>query len=475
MRTLLTLILAAGALGRALSAQTVAIQGVTVIDGTGAAPVPGRTVLIREGRIATIGGPELTPPPEAERIDGRGRWLLPGLIDMHAHVTLGPVHGIQTGAPTLEVDSAGIAWSLRTLLAFGVTTIRDPGASSAELAVAIRDSVAHGHLVGPRIFTAGEVIDQISFPGLVRPARDEAEMRAEVRRQASLGVDYVKLYATLPPALVRAGIEEAHRQGIKAVAHLFRTPWTAAATWGIDGLVHAPPGSPLLLTPEGGAAFRRNIAPSGRFMFQWFEYYEPASAQADSMIRAVVDHHVVHDPTLVVFEAVAWGDSARITRNPDLRYAPPALLRNWTSGEFVLSLGFRPAGYDSSRAVWPAVLRFVKQLYDRGVFLVAGTDANNPWVAPGPSLHRELELLVDAGIPPLQVLRIATANGAEALGIGGETGSVEPGKRADLLLLDADPVANIRNTRRIVWIMQGGRRWMPGQLLAPLGLPAPLR
>jgi imidazolonepropionase-like amidohydrolase len=442
------------------------IRNVSVIDGTGTPARAGQSVLVVGGRIAAAGPNGTVPAPaDAETLDGTGKWLIPGLIDMHAHVTLGPVIGMAAGKPVHHRDTSVVSRSLRALLAYGVTTIRDPGAAHAELAVRVRDSVARGELTGPRIVTAGEVVDASEFPGLVVTVRTEDEMRAEVRRQAAIGVDYVKLYASLPPSLIRAGVEEAHAQGVKAVAHLFATSWTQAANAGIDAIVHSVPSSPVLLPPAGRAAFLSNIARNGRFMIQWFEYYDPASAEADSMIRALVEHRVVHDPTLAVFEAMVWGDDPRITENPALQYVAPSLLDNWRSGEFLLSLGFSPTDYASSKMAWPAVLRFVKQLYDRGVFLVAGTDANNPWVVPGESLHRELELLVEAGIPPLAALRIATRNGAEALGILDETGTVEVGKRADLVLLDGDPAGSISQTRRIMWVMQNGRRWAPAELL----------
>jgi hypothetical protein len=182
------------------------------------------------------------------------------------------------------------------------------------------------------------------------------------------------------------------------------------------------------------------------------------------MIRSLLSHRVIHDPTLVIFEAMAWGDDPRVIESPDLRFVAPSLIRNWRT-EFTLSSNFKPADYDSAKQAWPAALRFVKQLYDRGVFLVVGTDANNPWVTPGASMHRELELLVDAGIPPLAVLEMATRNGAEALGILDQVGTVEPGKQADLVLLDADPSANISNSRRIAWVMRAGRLWKPAELL----------
>jgi len=458
-------ILAAAELASASQTPTV-IEHVTVIDGTGGAPQPDQTVVIETGRIRSVGpAGSTTRPSGAEVIDGRGRWLIPGLIDMHAHVTLGPVHGTPGVSMRMERDATVVARSLATLLAFGVTTIRDPGTADATFAVAIRDSVAHGRLVGPRLFVAGPVIDAGPFEGLVDRATTPEEVRAVVRRHAAAGVDYVKLYASLRPELVAAGIDEAHAQGIKAIAHLFATPWTDAANAGIDGILHSVPSSPALLPPERRRAFLANISRTGRFMFQWFEYYDPAAAEADSMISALVRHGVMHDPTLTVFEAIAWGDDPRIIESPDLALTPESLVRNWRT-EFTLSAGFTAAGFDSARRVWPTVLRFVKQLYDRGVLLTAGTDANNPWVPAGPSLHRELELLVEAGISPLEVLAIATRNGARGLGIEPDVGTIEPGKRADLVLLSGDPSQSIGNTRRIVWVMRNGIRYDPEALLA---------
>lgn len=452
---ILCVIAIAGLLPATTPAQQVTVlRGATVLTMTGSPPLPDADVAVRGDRIVHVGPRGSYRAARGARIvNAAGRWLVPGFIDMHAHVALGPVSGATTGRMSVRIDSAGIPLTLRHLLDFGITTIRDPAAPAA-LAVAIRDSVARGRLAGPRIVTAGEAIDALAIPNLTVGVRTAEEMRAEVRRQAALGVDWIKLYASLGAPLVRAGIEEAHAQGRKVMAHLFATSWTEAADAGIDGIVHAMPGHPRLLPAERRPAFRAGIHNS-RFMLQWFEHVDLASPVIDSMITALVAHRVAHDPTLVVFEAMAWGDSARITQSPDLAMAPPALLENWRT-DFQLTLGWAPSDYDSARAVWPTVLRFVRLLYDRGVFLVAGTDANNPWLPPGPSFHRELELLVAAGIPTDAVLRIATRNGAEALGILDSAGTIEPGQRADLVLLEGNPLMDIRNTRRIAWVMLGG-------------------
>jgi len=253
--------------------------------------------------------------------------------------------------------------------------------------------------------------------------------------------------------MVQAGTEEAHAGGKKAIGHLFLTSWSDAARAGIDGLLHVAPSSPSLLPPDQRATFRRGIH-NTRFMFQWFEYVNYASPEIDSLATLMVRHHIEHDGTLATFEAMAWGDSERITSTPDLSYAATSLVRNWR--EFTLTQGWTKTDYDSARAVWPKVLQFEKLLYDRGVLVTVGTDANNPWTPPGASYARELELLVAAGIPPLEVIRLATHNGAEALGILDRVGTIAEGKRADLVLLDADPVADIGNTRRVEMVFANG-------------------
>ena len=427
---------------------------VTLIDGTGAPAIADMTVAVRDSTIILVRpSRDYTPPATARVIDGRGKFLLPGFIDTHAHVNVGPER-LDSAKNQLrgEYDPQVARISLASLLRFGVTTIRDPGGLT-EHAVATRDSVARGLIAGPRMFVAGSVIDQTDAPGLVATVHSPEEVRAEVRRQVAAGVDYIKLYATLTPPMVEAGIREAHAAGKKAIGHLFLTSWTDAARAGIDALVHVTPSSPMLVPPASRATFR-NAIHNTRFMFQWFEYVNLASPEIDTMITEMVRHRVEHDGTLATFEAMAWGDSTRITSNPDLAYSAPSLLRNWQT--FTLTQGWTKADYDSARAVWPKVLQFEKLLYDRGVLLTVGTDANNPWTVPGASYSRELELLATAGIRPLEVLRLATKSGADALGLR-DVGTVQTGKRADLVLLSADPIADIRHTRDIAVVVANGR------------------
>lgn len=470
MRLCITLATLGVTLAATSGAQSVvAIRGATVIDGTGAPPLTSQTLVVRDDRIAALGPTATTPIPRGARvIDGTGLHLVPGFIDMHAHYALGPV-SIDRGKnpPTMRMsyDHAASRQSLSTLLGFGITTIRNPAGPTRE-AVALRDSVKRGQVRGPRVFTAGEVLDATTAEGLVSTVRTPEDVRREVARQAGLGVDYVKLYALLRPELIEAGVDEAHKRGVRAIGHLYLTSWTDAAKAGIDGLVHVAPGSPDLLRPEQRAAFQKRFRGT-QFMLEWFNFVDLASPEIQEMTRAMIEHKVDVDPTLVTFEAMAWGDSARIVESPELRYAPRRLLDGWR-GNFTLTTGWTPDDFAEARKAWPRVLAFVKHLHGAGVRILAGTDMGNPWTVPGASFHRELELLVAAGIPPLEVLTIATRNGAQSLGILNEVGTLQVGKRADLVALDGDPSVNIGNTRRIAWLMQDGkmlrsRDLLPGQ------------
>ncbi len=336
----------------------------------------------------------------------------------------------------------------------GVTTVRDPGGDAATL-VQLRDEIASGTRAGPRMRVAGSVIDRTAFAGLTVQITDEASLRAEVRRQAEAGVDMVKLYVTLTPDLIAAGVDEAHRQGIPAVAHTLLTTWTDAARAGLDGIVHILPGSAELLPAERRAQFAQEMAGT-QFLFTWFEHVDLDSAEIREMIDALVKHEVTVDPTLVMWETIVRGDDDAVIHSADLRLAAPSMVENWRSS-FTMNPGWQATDFERGRAAFGQALAFARLLHVSGVVLTAGTDANNPWVVAGASLHRELELLVQAGIPPLEVISIATRNGAQVLGLLDEVGTIEVGKVADVLLLGSDPALDISATRDIVTVIQGGR------------------
>jgi imidazolonepropionase-like amidohydrolase len=418
------------------------LRHVTVIDGTGRPPRRDAYVLVRDGRIAAVG--DSRGAPSAPGIDLRDlpdHMVLPGFIALHEHVTF---LRTPSGADP-EYDDETTQEVLKRLLEFGITTVRNPQAPT-DAGVRVRERIQRGEVAGPRLYTAGWY------------GRLSAEaIRREVQMQAAAGVDFLKLYAGLNPEQVAVAIEEAHRRGLKVIGHLQRTDWTFAAEHGIDYLTHGSSWSVAELPPDKRDAYTRAMREEGamKARIHWLEWVESDGPEIRRMIRALVDHHVGVDPTLVAYDTKFRNDDPFYRASPDLRFVPPAMRLTWQRGTFVDD--WTADDFARARAVWRVELGLVKRYFDAGVRLTAGSDLPNPWVVPGAAFHRELELLHDAGIAIEDVLRIATRNGAEALGIAREVGTIEPGKRADLVVLAKDPLVDIRNTRVIVVVLQNGR------------------
>jgi hypothetical protein len=199
------------------------------------------------------------------------------------------------------------------------------------------------------------------------------------------------------------------------------TSWTDAANLGIDALTHGVPVSPYLLPKDKQRIFIENgLGPFDHFFWLSLVNLNSNSTEINEMIKSLVKHRVPVDPTLDIYEAMLKDDT-------------------------------------KDRYLWPKVLQLTKMMYDNGVEILSGTDIPNLGLVPGESLHRELELLVEAGISPLDVIKIATRNGADALGILNNVGTIEPGKEADLIVLIANPVTNISNTKKIEAVINDGK------------------
>ena len=391
----------------------VILEGASLIDGTGSPPRNDSVVILKDERILTVTdrGNYTDYPKDSEIVNLTGRFLIPGLFDMHAHVA-----GVLDSSYNQTVSEN----TLKALLDNGITTIRNPAGPTKE-SVALRDAVAAGQIKGPQIFTAGRLINGLPFPTrfVETIANTEAEVREEVKSQADAGVDYVKLYVGLYPNLVKTAIDEAHNQGIKAIGHLYLTSWTDAANLGIEALTHGVPVSPFLLSKDKREIFIDNgRGPFDHFL--WLNLVDLNSTKINEMINALVKNKVPVDPTLSIYEAMLKDDP-------------------------------------QNQHLWSKVLQLTKILYDHGVTIMSGTDIPNFGLIPGTSLHHELELLVKAGINPLNVIKIATSNAAEALGILDDVGTIEAGKQADMIILNANPIRNIRNIGAIEGVIEDGQ------------------
>jgi imidazolonepropionase-like amidohydrolase len=417
------------------SAQTtVAFAHVNVIDGTGAALKLNQTVVTSAGRITALGDADRTPVPSgAHTIDGTGKYLIPGLWDLHVHTRY---EGID---------------HLRLFIANGVTGIRDMGGPWEHFDVIKRwrREIAGGVRIGPRVIAAGALLDgvgsELSFATIVRTPDDG---RAAVRRLKEAGADFVKVYDLIqrdtflamideaksqglpvlghPPLAV--GLRDASNAGLRTVEHLGRV--MLAASSHEDDIVarmkaFTPADAPAIIADSRG--FRDGFD----------------RARARSLAALLRRNNTAVIPTL----STGWTARTETRKkNPQiadrLRFVPPAYKALWAG-----------PGSDTD---FDAVLDLARVLHEAGVELLAGTDVVKAQFIPGFSLHDELMLLVSVGLSPGEALEAATRKAARLVGLN-DVGTVESGMRADLVLLDANPLESIANSRRINAVMTTGR------------------
>ena len=440
---------AACAMNAAGQSTSHALVDVSIIDGTGAPAVAHQTILIADGRITTIGPSNVVVvPAEATVHDLAGRYVVPGFIDLHVH---------------FPSDSSVHQAMLDRLLEYGVTTLLNPGARP-NAGVALRKRIESGELLGPRMRTAGPIIDyapvEAGLTGWSVGVTSEAEIRHEVRRQADLGVDWIKLYRRLPPDLVAAAIDEAHQLGLPVIGHMGETTWGQAARAGIDMLVHSGWGTPMdeVVNLEDPAAATDR---------EWYHAYADATngTRFQQLAETLRAHQVTVVPTLSITQASGLGADATLLPEFRVDLAPDTVVSDavdwWSPGWRERHPQYDPDSDEEaellSTVYFPGVLAIVRRYYEMGIVLGVGTDVGNSWMTPGFVYHHELGLYQDAGIPPLQILKMATYNGALALGMLADVGSIEVGKRADLVVLAQDPSMDIRRAREIEMVFLDGR------------------
>ena len=431
-----TLVVFSAALAGTMQAQggpqPLALTHVNVVDVASGADHANVTVVVAHGRIIAMGPSETTPPPSGARVvDATGKFLIPGLWDMHVHLGQWPVS------------------ALRLLVAHGVTGVRDMGTALGEIQV-LRDAVAAGRTVGPRVVAAGAILDG---PGHASPERrivaSVAEATFVVDSLAAAGADSIKVYEFLPRDAFLAIVAEAKAKHLDVVGHVPRAAGVIraidAGQRSVEHLSGVPLPCPLsmrwaartpglggVMPPCGDDGARRDV----------FAHFRAANAWVTPTLVAYRGAARATDPS-------ALGTAAE----PRMRLVNATVRRHW----------------DEQIAKWPKLVpasyrRSLPELYGRvtrdahlaHVAFLAGSDLGNTLVFPGSGLHDELELLVGAGLSALEALQAATVGPARFLGVADSLGRVEPGMVADLVLLDADPRADIRNVRRIAAVVRGG-------------------
>ena len=464
-------------------APAVVIRAVTVVDVINGSLRSNQTVLVAGNRITAVGpADQVRIPDDADLLDATGGFLIPGLWDMH-------VHSVANVAVDRSLKSvAARDWHFSLFLAYGVTGVRNmndgTGDVRLELSKSVKRRLAEGKLRGPpRFLTAGPAVDGDpplgSNPVVVRTA---AEARAAVEQLASNGADLVKVYENLSREAYFAIIDTARRRGIAVDGHVpFRVTPEEAADARQRTAEH--PDALAAGCSTAAKAQRERFASvlagydklsDGEKFLAMFRHVralydsrDPAAcasaveAYRRNGVAVTADllayHHVVHAEQIL-------SDRAR------MRLVPQAIRRNW---EDLLKSETTREFQSILRPIVPLELQNVRLLNEAGVWLLAATDVGVPLQVPGISLHVELERLVEAGLSPLKALQAATHNPARVLRMADSLGSIEPGKLADLVLLDANPLEDIRNTQKIRAVVADGqlyRRADLDQLLAEVEL-----
>jgi imidazolonepropionase-like amidohydrolase len=421
--------------------QAVVLDGVTVIDVESGRAQAGLTVIVEGERIAEVGRrPTLRVPPGARVVDAAGKFLIPGLWDMHVHTAFGDWF---PGARDV---------ALPLFVANGVTGVRDMGGDLDAL-VEWRRAIGQGSIVGPRMVISGPMLDgpQPRFPSSVAIATPEDGRRA-VRDLKARGVDFIKLQSLIPRDAVFAIADEAKKAGIPFAGHVpdaVRASEMSEA--GQKSFEH------LIGVFEGSSAreddFLKGDKSPGRFLAAFDE------ARLGALATRLARNRTWQCPTL------AWERGGNLIEERDLEHDPlakyaPASWKNGTWKRFKEQVTgeFNVDDLKTRKRFVAKELEVVAALHRAGVPFLAGTDTvAGVYIFPGFSLHDELAVLVKAGFTPLEALRTATLGPAEYLSMSDRLGRVEKGKLADLVLLDANPLDDIANTRKIRAVVAAGR------------------
>ncbi len=440
----------------AAAAASLVVDGATLTDGSVV------RVVVEDERIVAVGDATLALPAGAEVLDATGKWLIPGLIDSHVHLARsGSLYSSPGGLDLTSVRDfeseelpalrAALPATFARYLASGVTAVVDRGGPAWTLTLESE--------IGPRIAASGPMLTSYAPDGrlgrqeIARHVTSAAQARELVRADAAAGADLIKVHF-LPRAgeleearaWLVAAADEAHAQGLPISAHATRLAHARAVIdAGFDQLVHSIDDFPI----------------------------------DDALARRMAARGVVYTTTLLVYEGyrevfldgldysdfeLALGDPAVIETLDDLAYLPERLLPGWLRQRRGRLREPVAMPFWAVHNVQTVMAENLRRLAAAGVTIAAGTDAGTVGNLHGPALHRELELLVAAGLTPRQALRAATVGGAAAMNRE-DLGSIAPGKAADMVLLDADPLADITNTRRIWRVIKAGKVYDPQALL----------
>lgn len=412
-----------------LLGQTLAIQDCTLVDPRAGSAAPHTTVIITGERIAARGPAVSTRVPSGARVvPASGKFVIPGLWDMHVH------------AGEIEED-----W-FPLYLANGVTALREMAASekNAPRQRRYQQEVAAGRRIGPQLFWT-------LFPMDSPAIGDARQARAEVVRRAAMGLTYIKVYNGLSREAYFAIADECRKRGMQMVGHI--PDRVSASEVGRAGQASVDHLDGILLACSRQETEARWMVQQGRHPWKLLlDTFDPA--KADALIDSFRAGGVWQTPTLIIHRVASLARDRRLPGDAHVEYARRDYLQAWPRE----ALEFPPGSLDAdtARRLLASYKDLVQRMSERGVRILAGTDTPFPYCVPGFALHDELALLVEAGLSPAAALRAATSNPAEFLRVSRDYGAIEPGKVGDLVVLAANPLADIANTRRIEAVVRRG-------------------
>ena len=417
------------------------IRNARVFDPRDLTVTPGTSVLVSGERIVRVGpDADIKPPANAEIIDAKERFLMPGLWDNHQHFSDhdGPLD-----------------------LANGVTSARDM-ANDTDTFIQRVARFDDGTELGPRVLKAGIIDGTGELAGPTKMRVDTADQAIQdVDWYADHGYAQIKIYSSVKPELVPIIADHAHARGLRVSGHV--PAFMSARQFveaGADEIQHINFIVLNFLYPEVQETRNRD-----RFIkvAEHASEFAPDKPEVRDFINFLRDHHTVLDPTMTAFEGLFCGNPSVIT--PGLEqiapHFPPQVRREMLSG----ALEVPPDKQAAYHEAFPAMLRLLKAIYDAGVTIIPGTDA-----LAGYTLHHELELYARAGIPPAEVLRMATWTPALVMGVDKDRGIIAPGKLADMILVNGDPTKNIQDINKITTVIKGGKVYDPAAIEKAFGI-----
>ena len=418
-----------------------ALTNVRVVDGTGAAARDAQTVIVMDGLIQDVGPTEKVDVPEgAEILNLDGYTVIPGIIGMHDHTD----YAGAKGRLTLGFSAP------RIYLASGVTTIRTTGSVSPYIELNLKHGIDAGRIPGPRMHITGPRLSE--GLGNYSPTSEE-QARRIVRYWVEEGASWIKAHARISRANLAAAIDEAHKQGIKFTGHLCSVTYDEAIDMGIDNLEHG-----LFVSSDFVPNKEPDVCPRGQR--ESLVDLDIDGPEVRALIRKAVESGVAITSTLAVIEQLTPG---RPVEDRVLEIMSPEVRESFLEAHELVQ---NAAATSPLGMVWENALAFEKAFADAGGLLVAGVDpTGNGGAIPGFGDQRNFELLIEAGFTPEKAIEIMTANGAKVLGEFERLGSVSPGKRADLVAIQGDPVSNPADIRNVRIVFKDGVGYHAANLL----------